>query len=66
VDNLGQIPFRALPAKASEQVRKQISAEYASWLTFRRSANQYSVNFRRRFFLRGVSKRLWRNPEQTQ
>ena len=32
VDNLGQMPFRALPAKASEQVRKQISAEYSSWI----------------------------------
>ena len=27
----GNVPFEALPAKASEPVRKQISAEFKSW-----------------------------------
>ena len=32
VNEQGEVPFQALPAKASEQVRKQISAEFKSWL----------------------------------
>ena len=27
----GKIPFANLPAKASEQVRKQVQAEFKSW-----------------------------------
>ena len=41
-DQNGSIPFQALPAKASGQVRKQISAEFKSWTKERKSASRRS------------------------
>jgi putative transposase len=44
-DNEGQTPFQALPAKASEQVRKQIGAGFKSWLASLAGFKKSPANF---------------------
>ena len=44
-DQNNETPFQVLPAKASEQVRKQISASFKSWLASLATFNQSPANY---------------------
>ena len=45
LDRHGKIPFAQLPAKASEQVRKQVQAELKSWALAIKSLRQSPDKF---------------------